>query len=77
MNFAALSLARALGAPAPADLARDILRELVKIDTSDSRDDNTTAASAMARRLLDAGFPEAGVQLLVPPTSARATWSRA
>jgi len=47
-------------------LARDILEELIEIDTSDSVGDNTKAAEAMARRLRDAGFPEEDVKVLVP-----------
>lgn len=41
-------------ARARATLARDILKELIEINT-------TEAAEAMARRLLDAGFPEKDV----------------
>lgn len=49
------------------ELARSILAELVAINTTDSeRGDNTAAARAVARRLLDAGFPEADVNVLVP-----------
>ncbi len=53
-------------APDEAALAREIYAELVEIDTSDSVGDNTAAARAMAKRLRDAGFPEADLQLLVP-----------
>jgi acetylornithine deacetylase/succinyl-diaminopimelate desuccinylase-like protein len=65
-----------LGAPAHAqtvppqeyrDLARSIFAELIEINTTDSeRGDNTAAARAMAQRLLDAGFPEEDVHVLVP-----------
>jgi acetylornithine deacetylase/succinyl-diaminopimelate desuccinylase-like protein len=48
------------------DLARDLLEELVEIDTTDSNGDNTAAAEAMAARLLAAGFPEEDVQVLGP-----------
>ena len=49
------------------DLARSIFAELVEINTTDSeRGDNTAAARAVARRLLDAGFPPGDVQVLVP-----------
>ncbi len=66
------------GAPARADdtspgglfphqqLARDILKELIEIDTTDSKGDNTAAAQAMANRLLAAGFPAEDVQVLAP-----------
>ncbi len=47
-------------------LARDILKELIEIDTTDSVGDNTAAAQAMADRLLAAGFPEEDVQVLGP-----------
>lgn len=47
-------------------LARDLLRELVEIDTTDSKGDNTRAARAMADRLIAAGFPESDVQVLEP-----------
>ena len=48
-------------------LARDIFSELIEINTTDSeRGNNTIAARALARRLLDAGFPEEDVQVLVP-----------
>ena len=48
------------------ELARDILRELIEIDTTDSVGDNTAAAQAMADRLLAAGFPQEDVQVLGP-----------
>ncbi len=47
-------------------LARDLLKELIEIDTTDSKGDNTRAAQAMAARLIAAGFPEADVQVLEP-----------
>jgi acetylornithine deacetylase/succinyl-diaminopimelate desuccinylase-like protein len=47
-------------------LARDILKELIEIDTTDSKGDNTAAAQAMADRLLAAGFPAEDVQVLAP-----------
>jgi acetylornithine deacetylase/succinyl-diaminopimelate desuccinylase-like protein len=67
VNCAALLLVAAAGAADPhAELARDILRELVEIDTTDARGDNTRAAEAMARRLRAAGFPEQDVRVLEP-----------
>jgi len=45
-------------------LARDILRQLIEIDTTDERGDTTPAARAMAARLLEAGFAAADVQVL-------------
>lgn len=57
-------------APAPLpperQLARDVYKELVEINTTNSVGDNTAAARAMAKRLIDAGFPAADVQVLVP-----------
>jgi acetylornithine deacetylase/succinyl-diaminopimelate desuccinylase-like protein len=47
-------------------LARDILRELVEINTTDSSGSTTTAAEAMAARLKAAGFPDADVRVLGP-----------
>ena len=48
------------------ELARSIFSELIEINTTQSRGDNTVAARAMARRLLDAGFPAGDVNVLVP-----------
>src|SRR4029077_1667585 len=47
-------------------LSRDIFRELVEINTTDSVGSTTRAAEAMAKRLKDAGFPPADVQVLGP-----------
>jgi acetylornithine deacetylase/succinyl-diaminopimelate desuccinylase-like protein len=47
-------------------LARDIYKELIEINTTDSSGNTTTAAQAMARRLRGAGFAEADVQVLGP-----------
>jgi acetylornithine deacetylase/succinyl-diaminopimelate desuccinylase-like protein len=47
-------------------LARDILRELIEINTSDSSGDNTRAAEAVAARLRAAGFPASDVEVLAP-----------
>jgi acetylornithine deacetylase/succinyl-diaminopimelate desuccinylase-like protein len=47
-------------------LARDILRELTEINTTDSVGDNTAAANAMAQRLLQAGFTEEAVSIIEP-----------
>jgi len=45
---------------------REIYQELIEINTTNSVGDNTRAAEAMARRLLNAGFPAADVQVLAP-----------
>ena len=49
------------------DLARRLFAELIEINTTDSeRGDNTVAAHALADALLEAGFPEEDVHVLVP-----------
>ena len=53
-------------APDEGALARQIYAELVEINTTDSVGDNTAAAEAMAKRLREAGFPEADLKLIVP-----------
>ena len=47
-------------------LARDIFKELIEINTTDSVGSTTVAAQAMAKRFLDAGFPKADVVVLGP-----------
>ncbi len=47
-------------------LARDIFRELIEINTTDSSGSTTRAAEAMARRLIEAGFARADVVVLGP-----------
>ncbi len=47
-------------------VAREILAELIAIDTTDKNGNNTTAAEAMARRLRAAGLPAADVQVMGP-----------
>jgi len=47
-------------------LSRDIFRELIETNTTDSVGNTTTAAEAMAKRLRAAGFPAADVQVLGP-----------
>jgi acetylornithine deacetylase/succinyl-diaminopimelate desuccinylase-like protein len=47
-------------------LVRDIYKELIELNTTDSVGDNTAAAEAMAARLKAAGLPEGDVQVLVP-----------
>ncbi len=67
-----LALATALRASQPANpptphqqLAREIFRELIEINTV-AKNGSTPAAAAMAARLRAAGFPAADVQLLGP-----------
>jgi acetylornithine deacetylase/succinyl-diaminopimelate desuccinylase-like protein len=47
-------------------LARDIFKELIEINTTDSTGDCTRAAEAMAARLKAAGFADADVQVVGP-----------
>jgi acetylornithine deacetylase/succinyl-diaminopimelate desuccinylase-like protein len=47
-------------------LARDLLEELIAINTTDASGDNTKAAEAMAARLRQAGFAAEDVQVLTP-----------
>ena len=47
-------------------LSRDIFKQLVEINTTDSVGSTTIAAQAMAKRLLDAGFPASNVRVLGP-----------
>jgi len=47
-------------------LSRDIFRELIEINTTDSVGNTTRAADAMAKRLKDAGFPATDLQVLGP-----------
>jgi acetylornithine deacetylase/succinyl-diaminopimelate desuccinylase-like protein len=45
------------------ELARDIFKQLIEINTTDSVGSTTTAADAMAQRLRDAGFPANDIYL--------------
>ena len=47
-------------------LTRDIYKQLIEINTTDSAGNTTTAAEAMAARLREAGFPASDVQVLAP-----------
>jgi len=52
------------------ELAKSIFRELIEINTTDTQlGNNTTAARAMAKRLLDEGFPAEDVLVVVPEDS--------
>lgn len=52
-------------------MLRDIYKELIEINTTDSVGDTTKAAEAMAVRFRAAGFPEADVRVLVHPENKR------
>ena len=47
-------------------LTRDIYKELIEIRTVHPDGDNTAAARAMAKRLLDAGFDPKDVEVIEP-----------
>jgi acetylornithine deacetylase/succinyl-diaminopimelate desuccinylase-like protein len=69
--FAAALAIAAIGSAAQLDqetreLARDIFRQLIEINTTDSSGSTTQAAQAMRNRLTAAGFPSADAQLLIP-----------
>lgn len=58
--------------PAPyQQLLRDIYKELIETNTTDSAGDVTRAVEAMAERLRAAGFPAEDVQVLVPDGNAK------
>jgi acetylornithine deacetylase/succinyl-diaminopimelate desuccinylase-like protein len=62
---AGYSIAPAAADPAPPatqQLTRDVYKQLVEINTTQSVGDTYAAAQAMAKRLIDAGFPRADVQ---------------
>jgi acetylornithine deacetylase/succinyl-diaminopimelate desuccinylase-like protein len=67
--FVSVALAPALVAQvndATKQLARDIFKQLIEINTTDSTGNNTLAAEAMAKRLRDAGFSQDDVVVLGP-----------
>jgi acetylornithine deacetylase/succinyl-diaminopimelate desuccinylase-like protein len=69
LPVSALLFASGSSAQAPAEyqhLARDIFRQLVEINTTDSAGNVTTAAEAMAARLREAGFSEKDIQIAGP-----------
>ena len=49
--------------------ARDIFEQLININTTGSSGSTTLASNALAKRLLDAGFPAADVQVIGPANS--------
>ena len=71
MRIVALLLSGAIvcgAAPddATRELSRDVFKQLIEINTTDSVGSTTRAADAMAQRLKAAGFPAADVQVLGP-----------
>src|SRR5258708_1267326 len=60
--------ARAQNSPTPAQQQlREIYKELIEINTTDSAGSCTAAAEAMAARLKAGGLPAQDVQVIVPP----------
>src|SRR5678815_6014618 len=60
------SVAPAAAEPAPPpaqQLMRDVYKQLVEINTTQSTGDTYAAAQAMGKRLLDAGFAKADVHI--------------
>jgi acetylornithine deacetylase/succinyl-diaminopimelate desuccinylase-like protein len=47
-------------------IARDVFKQLIEINTTDSTGDNTRAAEAMVARFRAAGFPESDIHVLGP-----------
>src|SRR6185436_14186001 len=60
----ALRAQAAVKDPAAKALEREILKQLIEINTSDSAGHTGEAANAIAARLLAAGFPPADVRVL-------------
>jgi acetylornithine deacetylase/succinyl-diaminopimelate desuccinylase-like protein len=61
-----LALTAAWPLCAQPQLAREIFKELIEINTTDSVGDNTRAAEAMASRFRAAGFPDSDIHVLAP-----------
>lgn len=55
-----------LAQPNQQQTAREIFKQLVEINTTDSVGDNTKAAEAMAARFREAGYPAADIQVVAP-----------
>ncbi len=65
----AITLALPLTAQTPAQTqAREIFKQLIDINTTNSIGDNTQAAGAMTTRFRDAGYPATDVRVLAPGT---------
>src|SRR3984893_17783991 len=57
---------RAQGHDETKQLARDIFKQLIEINTTDSVGNVTTAAESMARRLRDGGFADGDIKVAGP-----------
>jgi acetylornithine deacetylase/succinyl-diaminopimelate desuccinylase-like protein len=60
-TFVVPALLSAQALPPHQQLAHDIYKELIEINTADSVGNTTTAANAVAKRFLDAGFPASDI----------------
>src|SRR5881398_1968229 len=65
--FSAGAVAQDGLSPADRVLAREIFKQLIEINTTDSLGNTPRAARAMAQRLLAAGFPASDVRVLIGP----------
>src|ERR1700735_4200739 len=67
VTWIACALTLPLAAQTPQQtIARDVFRQLIEINTTNSVGDNTRAVEAMAARFREAGFPESDIHVLVP-----------
>ena len=66
IGAAPLAWAAPLSDSAVHDTAHDVFKQLIEINSTDSIGSTTLVAQAMAKRLLDAGFPAADVTVLGP-----------
>jgi len=57
--------------PATRQLAHDVFKQLIEINSTDSIGSTTAVAEAMRKRLLDAGFPPEDVVILGPNPAPR------
>lgn len=62
----AISASAQMDAAATRELAHDIFKQLIEINSTDSVGSVTAAAEAMAQRFRDAGFPQSDIQVLGP-----------
>lgn len=71
--LAAASTAHAAPAPIAGEAQfRAIFKEMIETDTSAATGDCTVLANRIAARMKAAGFPAANLQIIVPPTDAKA-----
>ena len=70
-NQASLQAASPDTLSASQQIARQVFKDLIEINTTDSVGSTTEAAEAMAARLIAAGLPKADVQVLGPHPQVR------